>query len=112
MATDTMIKGGMVAYRNTQGFDDKLAVAPDQPVSRPFGLAVPCWEIAGHTLDYEKTCGLPALQWEQETYYKGNDTNAAQHVLWDEVMGRGRDHIPYVLFIYHWGELYRRLDMC
>lgn len=70
----------------------------------------PIWEVQGHTLASE--AGKPAVEWTEYTnHYKGDSEDELKEVVWNVISDIDRIQ-AYVLFIYHYGDIFKRVDIC
>lgn len=106
--SEPKINEGMAAFAQKHRVTDQVKTWREM---NPFGT--PLWEVRGHTLEYEQTCGLPAIRWETSQLYEGDDEEEATKVVWQVLAHPETVELtkPYVLFLYRMGDLRRRIDI-
>lgn len=68
------------------------------------------WSVRGHTLASEQ--GKPAIEWINYTdHYEGDSEEDCCKTVWETINDTERKE-PYVLFIYRYGDLSKRVDIC
>jgi hypothetical protein len=101
--------GGMAAYAQQHCTEDQVRTWRDM---NPFGT--PLWEVHGHSRAYEEEClaqGIPAQQWVMDLHYEGDSEEDALRAVWAQIHNPEGDPRGYVVFLYHLGGVYRRLDI-
>lgn len=110
------MKDGMKAFSNEKREEDQHTVAREIPGNGKF--ITPYWELEGHTLASEHEHDdlfngqkTTPDKWTWEKIYKGDNTQKCMQHLWDEITDLDRVE-PYVLMLYRYGDVFRRIDIC